>query len=197
MTPVLLFAYGSLVSPASLAGSLRGRLRPAQGPVPATLLGYRREWNVGSDARSHPERVLVLPDGAEFTGTLAVLGLRALPGAVTSGAVYRLAAGDVEALASRERNYTARDVTGAVRMPGRLAPATPVVAFVPTPRALERLHGARSAGTAVVRLGYARGVAHAFARLGPGRLAGFRRTTTPPGLAYAPVTIALRRRRGR
>jgi cation transport regulator ChaC len=191
VTPTLLFAYGSLVSHRSLSATLG---RPVAAPRPATLRGYRREWNVGSNAESHPERLLTWPDGRPFTGTLAVLGLTADPPATTTGAVYRLDAAHLEALAARERNYALLDVTGAVRVRGS-RPAergAAVVTFAPRERAVERLVDARAVGDAVVRLAYADGVARAFAGLGTGELAAFRATTTPHGLRIAEIVVRVR-----
>lgn len=193
MRHVLLFAYGSLVSPRSLAATL-GRRPSAVGPgIPAVLHGHRRAWNVGSNTESHPERSLTRVDGSPFTGTLAVLGLTQDPDARTNGVLYRIAPADVEALAIRERNYAPLDVTGAIRAP-RARPSIEVVAFVPTVRALERLLEARDAGTAVVRVAYVQGVAHAFATLGRGQLATFRSTTTPHHLPTIQVTVETVRR---
>ena len=182
-----LFAYGSLVSPESLAATV-GRAVPAgRGPLPAVLGDHAREWMVGSDRESHPERVLVAEDGSVFTGTLAVLGIRAAAGAVCTGAVYELDDAAVASLGVRERNYTLVEVS--VRVAGRQGPRR-VVTFVPRPGAVERLVRARAAGTAVVRAGYADLVADAFRRLGPGQGEAYARTTVPHGLPVRGVRVA-------
>lgn len=190
MTGVLLFAYGSLVSPASAASTLRYRPPPLDGPLPATLAGYRREWNVGSNRESHPERLLVESDGRPFAGTLAVLGLIEDPDAECTGALYRLSQHDLVLLAARERNYSLVEVDLAHPAAGidHGAPSgsersPTVLTYVPRPEALARLLAARTAGSAVVQLDYRRRVECAFEALGRGQLAGFRRTTTPHGLS--------------
>lgn len=189
MTADLLFVYGSLVSQASAASTLGYRPATQDGPVPATLTGYRREWNVGSNHESHPERLLIAADGRPFTGTLAVLGLTEDGDAECTGALYRLSRRDLELLAVRERNYTlievdlARPAVGihpGATSESRTSPT--VLTYAPRPESLTRLAAAREAGSAVVQRAYARRVERAFEALGPGQLAAFRRTTTPHGL---------------
>jgi cation transport regulator ChaC len=187
---VVLFAYGSLVSPASLAGTVGAAV--THGPVPGSLRGRRREWNVGSDSRSHPERRLHDRDGRPFGGTLAVLGLVEDASASVNGALYRLPTAAVELLAVRERNYVTVDVTDAAApdADGLLLDADRVVTFTPRAEALDRLLEARAAATAAVRLAYALDVARAFARLGAGELAQFTATTTPHDLAVRDLAVS-------
>lgn len=184
---VRLFAYGSLVSPASLAATIGCPVAAGRGPLPAVLGDHAREWMVGSDRESHPERVLVAEDGAVFDGTLAVLGIRAEAGAVCTGAVYELDDAVVASLSVRERNYTLAEVS--VQVNGARGWWT-VVTFVPRPGAVERLRRARAAGTAVVRAGYADLVADAFRRLGPGQGEAYARTTVPHGLPVRRIGLA-------
>lgn len=182
-----LFAYGSLVSPESLAATIGCPVAAGRGPLPAVLGDHAREWMVGSDRESHPERVLVAEDGAVFDGTLAVLGIRAAAGAVCTGAVYELDDAVVASLSLRERNYTLAEVS--VLVDGARGPR-PGVTFVPRPGAVERLRRARAAGTAVVRAGYADLVADAFRRLGPGQGEAYARTTVPHGLPVRRIGLA-------
>lgn len=182
-----LFAYGSLVSPASLAATIGAPVPVGRGPLPAVLGDHAREWIVGSDRESHPERVLVAEDGSVFGGTLAVLGIRAAAGAVCTGAVYELDDAVVASLSLRERNYTLVEVS--VQVDGGRRPR-PVVTFVPRPGAVERLRRARLAGTAVVRAGYADLVADAFRQLGPGQAEAYLRTTVPHGLPVRGLRVA-------
>lgn len=189
---VYLFAYGSLVSPDSLAGTIGYRPPAARGPLPAVLRDHAREWNVGSDRESHPERALIADDGAPFTGTLAVLGLRVEAGAVCNGALYELEDGDVEALTSRERNYRLVDVTACVAGLARSDPVRPVWTFLPRAAAVERLRAARSRGTAAVRAGYLATVEEAFRRLGPGQSEVYERSTRPHTLPVRAIRIAPR-----
>lgn len=183
---VHLFAYGSLVSPESLAATIGRAVPVGHGPLPAVLGDHAREWMVGSDRESHPERVLVAEDGSPFTGTLAVLGIRAAAGAVCTGAVYELDDAAVASLGVRERNYTLVEVS--VRVAEGRGPRR-VVTFVPRPGAVERLVRARLAGTAVVRAGYADLVADAFRRLGPAQAEAYERTTALHGLPVRRIRV--------
>lgn len=72
---IYVFAYGSLVAPAQLSSMLGYDLRPDDGPTRATLNGWRRTWNVGSNRESHPGRILTMDDGREYSGTPAFLGI--------------------------------------------------------------------------------------------------------------------------
>lgn len=186
---VRLFVYGSLVSPESLAATIGEVPTAEQGPAPALLRDHVREWSVGSDCRSHPERVLIDEDGAPFTGTLAVLGLRVAAGSACTGAVYDLAESALERLRCRERNYRLVDVTEHVTALALGGSARPVVTFLPRADAVERLRTARSSGTAVVRTAYAEGVAAAFRRLGPGQEENYARTTVAHGLPVRRIAI--------
>jgi hypothetical protein len=70
-----------------------------------------------------------------------------------------------------------------------VASVGPVVTFLPRADAVERLRAARSAGTAVVRAGYAEAVVAAFRRLGPGQEAAYARTTVAHGLPVRRIAI--------
>ncbi len=194
---VLVFAYGSLVSRESAAGTVGRRLDRDAGPLPATLHGYRRAWNVGSGRESHPERELVDAGGREFTGTLAVLGITPDQDAWCNGAVYRFEAADLKALTIRERNYVVVEVTDLLRRAPSPSPSTAargrVVTFVPREDAVDRLVRARREGTAAVRRAYARQVETAFGELGRGHLGTFRTTTEPHGLPERDIRARPRR----
>jgi cation transport regulator ChaC len=183
-----LFAYGSLVDPASTRATLGRPLTPDDGPWPAVLHGYRREWNTASGPHSHPERRLALPDGAPYAGVLAVLGIRPdRPDgeARCTGAVLRISDGDLLRLVARERNYEPVEVTGRVSCAGR-GPDGPVHAFVPRPTSIELL---RTAPRAAIRRRYLQLVEQAFDRLGPGELGSFRATTVGSDLPVLDVRI--------
>ena len=61
MSPRLaLFAYGSLVSPASAARTLG---RPVEAPAPARLPGWRRRWSLARD-NLRSEKTFARADGS-------------------------------------------------------------------------------------------------------------------------------------
>ncbi len=186
---VFLFGYGSLVSAASIGHTLGFDVPAGSGPIPAVLQGWQRQWNAGSDRTSHPERVMLEESGAEFTGTMAVLGIASVAGARCTGAVYRLRACDVGRLIDRERNYRLQDVSDAVTWPGR-PDDVPVLTFVPHEAALKRLATAERRGTAVIRREYAELVDSAFRSLGPDRYEEFQAGTAPTRLERRPLTRA-------
>lgn len=187
---LFLFGYGSLVSSASIAGTLGFAVPAAAGPIRAVLHGWQRRWNVGSDRSSHPERRMVEPSGAEFTGTMAVLGIAPDPEARCSGAVYRLSAADVGRLLDRERNYRPHDVSAQVTWPNRPGSAVRVVTFVPHDAALARLRAAETGGTAVIRWEYAEMVESAFRSLGDDAYTRFETETAATRLERRRLTRA-------
>jgi len=168
------FGYGSLTRPESVSEDVGRRLSRAQMPV-AGLAGWRREWNVGSNSQSHPERTIRNPDGSVFTGVVAVLGIVEEPGVSCSGAVFPVTAGDLAKLDLRERNYRRVDVTDAVTFTGKTAGCV-VYTYVPRVEAVDRLENARAEGTEViVRTAYLEQTKAGFAGLGQEKLNEFLR----------------------
>jgi hypothetical protein len=187
-TPAFVLGYASLVSPASVRATLGHDIDPRQFSV-ARLAGWRRDWNVGSDHTSHPERTFLRDDGTAFTGVTAVLGVVPTDGAGCDGAVFPVTPADLARLDLRERNYDRVDVTGSVSWPGRPAGGV-VFTYLPRAAAIQRLRAARTDGRPVrVRAGYLRLVEAAFTAIG--RLDGYRRGTPTPPFPVEELRIAI------
>jgi cation transport regulator ChaC len=186
-TGAFVFGYGSLVDPASASSTLGHDIAADRFRI-AGLAGWRRDWNVGSDRTSHPERTFVRADGSEFTGVTAVLGLTPARAEICTGAVLPVTTDDLARLDMRERNYDRVDVTGRVAWAG--APTSRVVfAYVPRPTATARLRAAVAGGREItVRAGYVRLVEAAFTALG--LLAQYRRST--PAVPFPVEDLAIR-----
>jgi cation transport regulator ChaC len=135
------FGYGSLTKPDSVSAEL-GRPVGRGDIAQAELRGWRRAWNVGSDASSHPERIINNPDKTVFDGVVAVLGL--VEGGADdrcNGAVFPVSAEDLAKLVVRERNYRRVDVSRVVTFKGK-PDGCVVFVYVPSAEALDRLQRA-------------------------------------------------------
>ncbi|MEN3268461.1 MAG: dephospho-CoA kinase [Pseudonocardia sp.] len=162
---LFVFGYASLVCPESV-GSTLGRQIDPRGFAFAELKGWRREWTVGSDRTSHPERTFIRPDGCEYEGVVAVLGISRIDGESCDGAAFPVSRGDLAVLDARERNYTRIEVTDVIAWAGK--PRNCVVyTYVPSLDAVDRIGLALQKGRPVhVRLGYLQLVRAAFSRVG-------------------------------
>ena len=169
------FGYGSLTKPESVSAEL-GRPVGRADMASAELRGWRRAWNVGSDASSHPERIIHNPDGSVFDGVVAVLGL--VEGGeddACNGAVFPVSAEDLAKLDVRERNYRRVDVTRVVTFKGK--PDNCIVfVYVPLVEAIDRLehaaHGPQRRPVAI-RKAYLEQTRAGFRLMGPEELALF------------------------
>jgi cation transport regulator ChaC len=170
---VAVFAYGSLVSPASAAHTL-GRSVPR--PLPANLAGWRRRWSTFRDNLA-VEKTFARADGGGLPRY--VLGLNLEPaqsdsdGEAPNGALLEVTEAELERLDLRELRYDRVDVTASV-------PADPgferIVAYV-----AKREHFApQPPPDCVVISSYMRALESAFRDLGPGELERFCATTGPP-----------------
>jgi cation transport regulator ChaC len=173
---LFIFGYASLIDKSSLERTLDRPLADRDGPFLAELAGHRRDWNVGSDRRSHPERRLVDRDGGEFTGTLIYLGLVPDTAACCIGAVLRVSHKDLSRLDLRERNYTRIDVTADVTWVGKPKGCT-VYTYTPSDTAMKRCETAIDAGRAAIRAGYAQLVEKTFQELGAEAERSYREST--------------------
>lgn len=183
------FGYGSLVNATSIVHTIDRRLSPTEGPFEASLDSWVREWNVGSDASTHPERVWLDERGARFDGVTTYLGLRKEPGASCNGAVFQVSNRDLALLDVRERNYDRIDVTTAVTWAGK--PQTcAVYTYVPRDSATARLEKALKTGRAVVRQEYMDLLESAFATISDAALRRFRETTPEPPCAVVDLRLA-------
>ena len=178
MARIALFAYGSLVAPASVAHTL-GR-RPV--PVPVTLRRWRRRWSQVRD------NLAVEKTFATVQGEMPrwILGLNLEPddesGEAPNGALIEVTESELERLDLRELRYDRVDVGAEVMAdhefdrvvtysakPAHFAPAPPP--------------------GGVILASYVRAVESAFTGLGDGQLDLFRCTTGPPPVAVVEATL--------
>jgi len=175
-----IFAYGSLVSSASLASTIGRTIEPGQGMHVAELAGYGRRWNYGSKTLRGD---WTDDDGTEIVGGLVVsLGVAEASGESINGTLFAVDDTELGDLDWRERAYDRVDVTERVTLLDesngeRLDES--VAVYVPRPSAIERYEQHRDAGTAAVRVAYWDLVDDAFGALGDDHRAWYRRTPPP------------------
>jgi cation transport regulator ChaC len=169
MADLLVFGYGSLVSPASAAETLGREVDP----VPALLRGWRRRWTLCRDNLAS-EKTFALPDGSLPPYVLG-LNLERDPECAANGALIELTETEAERLDLREVRYDRVDVSRDVVVPGGAVEPGLVITYVAKRAryAPEPPHGA------VVMASYVSAVERAFAALGHGELERFRGTTDP------------------
>ena len=171
MSDALLFAYGSLVSPASAAATLGAEVEISP---PVRLRGWRRRWTLVRDNNAS-EKTFAHADTGEvppFCVGLTVEPASEDPG--PNGTLLTLTGEQLERLDLREMRYDRVEVTGSVDggAPGGL----PVFVY----RAKPRHHAETPPAGAAILASYVRAVESAFAELGPDQLDLFRATTGPP-----------------
>jgi cation transport regulator ChaC len=109
-----LFAYGSLVNPASFASTL-GR-EPAE-VTPVRLPGWRRRWSIQRDNLAS-EKTFAREDGGEVPRWVIGLNLeldaQAGEELAPNGALIEISEGELERLDVRELRYDQVDVSGLV-----------------------------------------------------------------------------------
>jgi cation transport regulator ChaC len=178
---IAVFAYGSLVAADSVARTLG---RAGVDPVPARLIGWRREWSLTRDNRTC-EKTFSRLDGSIPEVVLA-LNLAPEPGAEVNGALIAVDEEGLARLDLRENRYDRIDVTSAVvNNSGPAAVAVATYVAKPGHLAPEEPPGA------VVLSTYERTVEAAFDELGPDELDRFRETTRPCGAErIEPVLVA-------
>jgi hypothetical protein len=166
-----LFAYASLVDPASAYETLGRRVEP----VPARLRGWRRRWSVARDNLAS-EKTFARADDGSLPAFCLGLNLEAADGGADgpNGALIRLREAELERLDLRELRYDRIDVSGFLG--GLPAAIDRVFAYAAKP---DHLAPAPPPG-AVILSSYASAVEAAFAALGDGQLQLYRRTTAPP-----------------
>ena len=171
MTRLAVFAYGSLVSRASVAETL-GHDAPA--PIPARLAGWRRRWSVARD-NALAEKSFEPVDGDPFDYCLG-LNLERAPDAPEAawpnGALVELTEAELERLDRREVRYDRTEVTADVR-----ARETFDAVFAYTAKPAN--YAAEPPTGSVVIASYLRACEAAFEDLGPDELIRFTRTTGP------------------
>ena len=184
---VWVFGYGSLVSPASLGGTL-GRV-PVRGVdfLVAECAGWERRWNYGHTI--DPSRYL----GSEVDriDTVVALGVAPVAGASMNGIITLVHTEELARLDARERHYDRVDVTDAVTvLEGESAAPSidRVVTYVPRDEPLEVYRSARDRGRAGIEIRYWNLVDGAFDALAPGHGDRYPATTTAPDVPVVDVS---------
>jgi hypothetical protein len=173
-----LFAYGSLVNPASASLTL-GRSVPTG--IPARLQGWRRGWTVARDNLSS-EKTFARADGT-LPRFIVSLDLEPDPDApAPNGVLHEVSGDELDRLDLRELRHQRIDVSATVT-----AADPPGFDRIYAYRARPEHHRSAAPPDAIVIATYLATVEAAFDALGPGELELFRATTTPPPV---PVTEA-------
>jgi cation transport regulator ChaC len=169
---VAVFAYGSLVDPASAMLTLG---RPVESTIKARLPGWRRSFSQARDNRAC-EKTFARADDGTIPPFVLGLNIERGRGPAPNGVLIPLTPDDLERLDRRELRYRRTEVSAAVAVAaaGRL-PFECVYAYLARPA---HLASPPPAGAIILR-SYAQRVEQAFATLGPEQLAEYRRTTLP------------------
>jgi len=170
------FAYGSLVSPASVALTLGRTVEPGR---LARLGGWRRRWSQARDNRA-TEKAFAPPEGGEpFPWCLGLNVERdreAGEDSAPNGALVEVSEAELERLGVREIRYDRVEVTGdAVLADGTPPGPERIFTFTAKPRH----HFPVPPEGAVIMRTYLAAVEAAFDALGAGELELFRATTGP------------------
>ena len=179
---VAVFAYGSLVSRASVAETLG---HDAAAPVPARLAGWRRRWSLVRD-NARAEKGFEPIDAESFDFCLG-LNLERAPDTPEAewpnGALVELTEPELERLDLRELRYDRVEVTAGVRdAEGYDA----VFAYT----AKDENFAAQPRPGSVVLASYLRACEAAFEELGADELVTFARTTGPVPVPVVEARLA-------
>ena len=176
------FVYGSLACAAALSAVLGRPAREGDDNVRATLPGWRRQWNVGTD-NATSRAVRYHRPGDRSRPAIHVLFLNIAragdPAATVTGLVLRAGPPHLAALDAREGNYD--------RIPVTIPGSGEVWTYTGRP---DRVAGAEEAirrGTARIRREYLDTVQAAFAG-DAGMTAELRESLTPPPAPVEPLT---------
>src|SRR3954470_16842026 len=182
MTRTAVFAYGSLVDPAS-AGRTLGRELAA--PQPARLEGWSRRWTLLRD-NLRSEKTFAIDPGGEVPRWVLGLNIEAQQGSDEdgpNGALIELSEAELDRLDLREIRYDRIEVTGSVSGADGF---DRVVSYTAKPSH----HAAEPPEGAVVFGTYVRAVEAAFAALGDGQLDHYLQTTPiPPVRLVEPLLV--------
>jgi hypothetical protein len=166
-----LFAYGSLVDPASAERTLG---RPVELAALARLTGWRRRWSTVRDNLTSEKTFARRSDG-ELVGH--VIGLNLEPAEegdeAPNGALLALDVAELRRLDVREMRYDRIEVTGQLELPPGL---DRVFAY----RAKPAHHAPEPPDDAVAIASYVEAVEAAFAALGEAERELYLATTGPP-----------------
>jgi cation transport regulator ChaC len=174
------FAYGSLVNPASASQTLG---RPA-GPVePVRLTGWRRRFSLARDNLAS-EKTFALASDASLPPIVLSLNIEPEPGSAgPNGVLIDVTDAELSRLDLREIRYDRIDVTAAVReADGRFEAVYAYTAKLPN-TAIEPPPGA------VVLAAYVDAVEAAFASLGGEQRLLYLETTGPPPVAVVEAVL--------
>lgn len=180
MTRIAVFAYGSLVDPASATRTLDRELPP---PTPARLGGWRRRWSVVRD-NLRAEKTFAVKPGGLVPRWILGLNIEPDPDADEgpNGALLEVSEAELERLDLREMRYRRTDVTASVADPPGF---DLVVAYAARPDH----YSPEPPPGAVIMAPYARAVEAAFAALGPDELEAYLRTTAAPPVEAVEATL--------
>lgn len=172
MARLAVFAYGSLVDPASASVTLE---RAVEEVWPAHLRGWRRRFSQARDNRACEKTFARVDDG---TIPERVLGLNverdANGGKTPNGALIEVSEAELDRLNAREIRYDRVEVTSEVAA-GEAPEFDRVYAYV----AKAAHFAAETPPGAVIIRSYAATVEAAFEALGPGHRDEYVRTTLP------------------
>jgi cation transport regulator ChaC len=170
MSDLALFAYGSLVDPASAAVTLG---REVEASPPLRLPGWRRRWSTFRDNLASEKTFARVDDGSL---PRCCLGLNVEPAPDEpgpNGVLLYVTSQELERLDLREMRYDRVEV-------GQDLDGQPTEAAVFAYTAKPRQHAAEPPDGAVVIASYVAAVEKAFAALGNGELDLYRETTERP-----------------
>jgi hypothetical protein len=174
MTPIAVFAYASLVDPASASLTL-GREVPQ--PRPARLVGWRRRWSQARDNLREEKTFAIEPSGRLPPWVLGLnIEPRGNPGSDEdrpNGALLEVSEAELERLDLREIRYDRAEVTSQVDDTDGF---DVVVAY----KAKADHFAPEPPPGAVILATYARAVEQAFGALGDGQRETYLRTTAAP-----------------
>ncbi len=170
MTRIAVFAYGSLVDPASAARTLGRQFPP---PAPTRIEGWRRRWSVVRDNR-RVEKTFAVEPGGRVPEWILGLNLEPLGGRLegANGALLEVSEAELARLDRREMRYDRTEVTSSLPEAG----FDLVVAY----RAKPEHYAPEPPPGAVIIANYVRAVEAAFAALGDGELDTYLSTTEAP-----------------
>lgn len=179
MANLLVFCYGSLVSPASAAETLGRTVEP----IPARLRGWRRRWTLCRDNVAS-EKTFALADGSVPPYVLG-LNLERDPECSANGVLIELTEAEADRLDLREVRYDRVEVSSDVVLSGGATDPGTVITYVAKREryAPEAPHGA------VIMASYVRAIERAFAALGEGELERFRGSTDPLPVEAVDATL--------
>ena len=180
MSRLAVFAYASLVDPASASQTLG---RPVEIAGLGRLPGWSRGWTVARDNRA-TEKTFARPDGSLPRFCLALDLAPELDAPPPNGALIEVSEAELGRLDLRELRYERVEVTEAIAAEG-VDDFAAVFAY----RSRPEHHALTPPEDAVIIAAYRATVEAAFAALGADQLELFRATTPPPPVEPVEATL--------